>query len=146
MGETEIAALVRNGDLRAVRPDPETAQGELSVARRHVESAELLVEVDPTLAFVALYDAMRKAISAHMRSAGYRIAGGPGQHVKTGRYALAALDHLDIGAHLAEFNALRDLRNQSEYDALWVQPEDVHAAAEHAIAILDAVIADLGSG
>jgi hypothetical protein len=79
-----------------------------------------------------------------MRSAGYRATGGPGRHVKTGRYAGAAHDHLGIGAHLAEFNALRDLRNQSEDDALWVQPDDVHAAASHATAILDAVAANLG--
>lgn len=145
MGEPEIAGLVRDGQLRQARPDPETARGELLVARRHVESAKRLVEDDPTLAFVALYDAMRKAISAHMRSAGYRVTGGPGQHVKTGRYASVALDHLGIDVHLGEFDALRDLRNQSEYDALWVRPEDVHAAVAHATAILDAVTADLMS-
>ena len=46
MGEAEIAGLVRDGQLREVRPDPETAQGELLVARRHVESATRLVDID----------------------------------------------------------------------------------------------------
>lgn len=119
MGEAQIAGLVRDGQLRQARPDPETARGELLVARRHVESAKRLVEDDPTLAFVALYDAMRKAS--------------------------VALDHLGIDVHLGEFDALRDLRNQSEYDALWVRPEDVHATVAHATAIPDAVTADLMS-
>ena len=80
-----------------------------------------------------------------MRSVGNRVTGGPGQHVKTGRYATAALDHLGIGEHLVEFDALRDLRNQSEYDALWVQPGDVHAAVAHVTVILAAVTGDLPS-
>jgi hypothetical protein len=34
----------------------------------------------PTLAFTALYDAIRKAIAAHMRSRGYRVTRGAGAH------------------------------------------------------------------
>ena len=144
MGEAEIASLLRDGRLREVIPDVETALGELRIARRHVASAELLLESDPTLAFVALYDAMRKSISAHMRSRGLRVTGGPGQHVKVGAYARAALDHLGIDAHLAEFDTRGDLRNQSEYDALWVKPGDVSRAVVHVVAIIEAVHTDLG--
>lgn len=82
---------------------------------------------------------MRKAIQAHMRANGYRITKGPGAHVKTGEYALAALDALRIEAHLDEFDALRQLRNQSEYEALFVQPDEVQEVLAHARAIVEAV-------
>lgn len=143
MGEAEVAALLRGGRVREVPADRETALGELEIAQRHVASARLLLDADPTLSFVALYDAMRKAISAHMRANGLRVTGGPGQHMKVGEYARAALEHLDIDDHLAEFDTLRDLRNQSEYDALWVKPGDVTRAVVHVAAILEAVTADL---
>jgi hypothetical protein len=96
MTAAEVDSLVATRALRRMPPDPETARTELVVARRHVDSAAVLIDSDPTLAFVALYDAMRKAVTAHMRSRGYRVTTGPGAHVKTGRYAGAALDHLGI--------------------------------------------------
>jgi hypothetical protein len=98
---------------------------------------------DSTLAFTALHYAMRNAIAAHMRSGGYRVTRGLGAHAKTGEYALAALDHLDIGSHLDEFDALRDLRNQSEYEALHVDVEEVREALEYASAIVEAIARDL---
>lgn len=110
--------------------------GRAADARRHVASAELLLESDPNLAFVALHDAMRKSISARMRSRGLRVTCGPGQHVKVGAYARAALDHLGIDVHLAEFD---------EYGALWVKPGDVSRAVTHVAAIIEAVHADLGA-
>lgn len=143
MTEADVRRLLAEKKIRTVRPDPETAQVELDVARRHIASAEKIMDDDPTLAFTALYDAIRKAIAAHMRSRGYRVARGPGAHAKTGEYALAALDHLDIEAHLDEFDTLRDLRNQSEYEALSMGVDDVREAVEHATAVVDAVARDL---
>ena len=101
------------------------------------------MNADSTHAFTALYDAIRKAISAHLRARGYRVGRGPGAHQKTGEYAQAALDHLDISAHLDEFDALRDLRNQSEYEALSVEIGEVREALEHASVIVEAIAGDL---
>lgn len=143
MTEADVHRLLAEKKIRTVRPDPETAQVELDVARRHIASAKKIMDDDATLAFTALYDAIRKAIAAHMRSRGYRVARGPGAHAKTGEYALAALDHLDIEAHLDEFDTLRDLRNQSEYEALSVDLDDAREAFEHATAVVDAVARDL---
>lgn len=50
---------------------------------------------------------------------------------------------LDIDSHLDEFDVLRDLRNQSEYEALHVGVEEVREALEHASAIVEAVADDL---
>lgn len=143
MTEADVQRLLAEKKIRVVTPDPETARAELDVARRHIVSAEKIMADDSTLAFIALYDAMRKAITAHMRSRGYRVTRGPGAHAKTGEYALAALDHLDIGSHLDEFDVLRDLRNQSEYEALQVAVEEVREALEHASAIVEAITDDL---
>jgi hypothetical protein len=143
MTEADVQRLLANNKIRRVAPDPETARAEIDVARRHIASAEKIMADDSTLAFTALYDAMRKAIAAHMRSRGYRVTRGPGTHAKTGEYALAALDRLDIGSHLDEFDALRDLRNQSEYEALHVDVAEVREALEHVRAIVEAIAGDL---
>lgn len=143
MAEADVRRLLSAGRIRTVSPDLETARLELDVARRHIASAEKIMEDDATLAFTALYDAIRKAIAAHMRSRGYRVTRRPGAHAKTGEYALAALDHLDIASHLDEFDTLRDLRNQSEYEALSVNVGDAREAFEHATAIVEAVAHDL---
>ena len=143
MTEADLQRLLTNKKIRRVAPDLETARAEIDVARRHIASAEKIMADDSALAFTALYDAMRKAITAHMRSRGYRVTRGPGAHAKTGEYALAALDHLDIGSHLDEFDALRDIRNQSEYEALHVDVEEVCEALEHVSAIVDAITDNL---
>lgn len=143
MTEADVQRLLAEKKIRAVTADPETERAEIDVARRHIASAKKIMADDSTLAFTALYDAMRKAIAAHMRSRGYRVTRGPGAHAKTGEYALAALDHLDIGSHLDEFDALRDLRNQSEYEALHVDVEEVREALEHASAIVEAIVRDI---
>lgn len=143
MTEADVQRLLTEKKIRRVAPDPETARAEIDIARRHIVSAEKIVADDSTLALTALYDAMRKATAAHMRSRGYRLTRGPGAHAKTGEYALAALDHLDIGSHLDEFDALRDLRNQSEYEALQVDVEEVREALQHVSAIVEAIARDL---
>lgn len=143
MAEADVRKLLAEKKLREVAPDPETAQVEIEVARRHIASAETIMNADSTLAFTALYDAIRKAISAHLRARGYRVGRGPGAHQKTGEYAQAALDHIDISAHLDEFDALRDLRNQSEYEALSVEIGEVREALEHASVIVEAIAGDL---
>ena len=79
-----------------------------------------------------------------MRANGYRVTKGPGGHAKTGEYALAALDQLGIEAHLDEFDSLRLIRNQGEYQALFVGADEVEQAHGHAQAIVDAVACALG--
>jgi hypothetical protein len=79
-----------------------------------------------------------------MRANGYRVTKGPGGHVKTGEYARAALDHLGVEDDLDEFDTLKDLRHQSEYEALFVSSEEVTDAVTHVRSIVEAVARDLG--
>lgn len=143
MTEADVQRLLAERKLERVEPDPQTAREEIATARRHIAAAAQIAELDPTLAFTGLYDAMRKADPGAQRAHGYRLSKGPGGHVRTGEYALAALDALDIEAHLDEFDALRQLRNQSEYEALFVESDDVEQALAHARAIVEAVAAVL---
>jgi hypothetical protein len=139
MTEAQIQRLLAERKIEQVDPDPETARQEVDTAQRHIAAAREIAELDPTLAFIGLYDAIRKAIQAHMRAGGYRVTRGPGAHVKIGEYARAALDELDIEDVLDEFDALRILRNQSEYEALFVQADDVERALGAARALVEAV-------
>jgi HEPN domain len=143
MSEDDIRQLLADRAIERVERDAETAAEELAAARKHLKSAELISDQDPSGAFAMGYDAMRKAISAHMRANGYRVTMGPGHHYRTGRYALAALDSLGVEEHVEAFDDLRRLRNQSEYEALTVESDEVAEALAHAYTLVDAIERDL---
>jgi len=143
MSQEELDELIAEGVIESVAADPETARVELEQARLHVESAAEIAARDPVAAFAIGYDAIRKALSAHMRSRGYRVTKGKGHHARTGRYALAAIDDPRLQEHLEAFDELRHLRNQSAYDALLLAPDDVTDALARADAIINAVDDDL---
>ncbi len=144
MGEKELRRLRQAGAIDTVEPDASTAHQELDSARRHLVSAMLIAGDDPAAAFAVGYDAIRKAISAHLRARGYRVAKGAGYHQRTGEYAMAALDHLGVVDHIEAFDDLRQLRNQSEYEALMVGPEELAEMLAHARALVEAIGIDLG--
>ncbi len=56
---------------------------------------------------------------------------------------MAALDAWDVGPDLEAFDELRQLRNQSQYDGLLVEPEEVADLLVHARAIVGAIGKDL---
>lgn len=139
MSQEELDDLVAEGAIERVAEDPETARIELDQARLHAETAAEIADRDPVAAFAIGYDAVRKALSAHMRHRGYRVTRGPGHHARTGRYAIAAIDDPTLVEHLDAFDELRQMRNQSEYDAVILGTDDVTDALEHAGAIISAV-------
>lgn len=143
MSQEELDELVAEGAIEPVAPDPETARIELEQAGLHVESAAEIAARDPVAAFAIGYDAIRKALSAHMRHRGYRVTKGKGHHARTGRYAIAAIDDARVQEHLEAFDELRQIRNQSEYDALLLDTDDVTDALARADAIIKAVEDDL---
>ena len=139
MSQDGLDRMVAERALEQVAADPETARIELEQARLHVESAAEIADRDPVAAFSVGYDAIRKAIAAHMRAGGYRLTRGAGHHARTGSYARAALDEEQIDEHLEAFDELRQLRNQGEYDALLIDVGDVADVLAHAEAIIRAV-------
>jgi hypothetical protein len=132
-----IDDLRNRGLLEEVARDPEGARVIIDECQRHLASAEQIADVDPTGAFQLAYDAARKAIGAHMRAAGIRVADRPGAHATTGRYGLAAIS--GAADSLSEFDRMRRRRNRTEYGVSPVQQADVAGALEHARAIVAAV-------
>ena len=53
-------------------------------------------------------------------------------------YEVAAIDDPTLDEHLDAFDELRQMRNQSEYDALILGADDITDALDHANAIIDA--------
>jgi len=143
MGDSKVEELVPAGVIRRTENDDATARAELATARSHLESAAAVAGSDPNAAFQLAYDATRKSIVAHMRAKGFRVGSGTGGHVKTGRYAAAALDDPALARHIVAFDDMRTVRNQSEYDALLLDERDALDALEHAHAIVAAVERDL---
>ena len=136
--------LIAGGRIEVVVPDDSAAWAELEQAHANLASAEGdLTETNPGLAYSAIYDATRLAISAHMRANGYRVTGGPGAHVKFGEYAVATLTAHGMADHLARFNRMRQTRNRLEYGAARVGAAAVRADLEHARAVVDAITAEL---
>lgn len=77
-GREEILGMIERGELEHVMASSELAERLLSNARQHVSSADLLAGSDPYLAYAAVYDAIRKALSGLLQIQGLRAttAGG----------------------------------------------------------------------
>jgi hypothetical protein len=138
-----LAELEAAGSIEQVADDAAVAANELAMAETHLTTAAEIAESDAIVAYTALYDATRKAISAHMRARGYRATSGSGHHAKTMSYAQAALAHRGVTMELSQLHRMRRLRNSSEYDAQFIPASQVRADLEIATAIVQAVTSEL---
>jgi hypothetical protein len=139
MNQEAIDRLVASGRLAIVPTNPDRARVLLAQARKHLESADAISASDPSLAYVALYDAARKAILAHMLAHGYREAARPGAHQAVIEYALAALGDSAAAEALARLNRLRRNRNRSEYESWEPSPIAIKSDLKHASEIVTLV-------
>lgn len=136
-----IADLLRAGRLERVPADRGTALSRLARADQHLVTAAALVGQDNEVAYGSLYDAARKAVTAHMLAHGLRATSKPGAHEAVGAYALEAVP--DPTGSVLEFQQLRKRRNRSEYDDIVLGRQDVELDLQHASDIVDAVRAAL---
>jgi hypothetical protein len=134
-----VGDLIKRGDLERIVPDQEGAKLELEAAETHLQSAEALKRGDPVMAYTALYDAVRKSISAHMLANGIRVKGLVGYHAKTFDHARAALAGLGIDEHLARLEQMRRTRHGGEYRRVMIGTPQVEGDLLHAQAIVAAV-------
>lgn len=65
--------------LSRIKPNEARAGELVTIARKHLASAEQLAGSDPTLALTACHDAARKAIDGHAGAHGLRIENVPGR-------------------------------------------------------------------
>jgi len=143
MNSDSLEHLLATGRLERVPIDQLRSETLLQQARRHLESAAAIADADPPLAYVALYDAARKAISAHMLAQGYRELARRGAHQAVVEYARIALVDRGADAALARLDSLRRNRNRSEYESWDPQPRVVLTDLAHARSIVEAVAGEL---
>jgi hypothetical protein len=139
MPPVSVADLARDGRIEAVFPDLNAAWSRLDEAKTHLASSAALAKTDPSLSYVALYDAARKAITAHMQAHGYRVANRPGAHHAVGLYAEATLAIGVAGPHVRAFDRMRQVRNRSEYAQHPITKRLLTTDLEHAKAVVAAV-------
>lgn len=145
MAGPTVADLVRQGRIERVTPDVVAAWGRLREAKTHLASTEKLANSDPILAYLALYDAARKAITAHMQANGYRATNRAGAHQAVGLYAEATLGSSTAARHIKAFDRMRQVRNRSEYEQQPISELLLTADARHPREIVAVVEAALPS-
>jgi hypothetical protein len=126
--------LQKRGLIEKVEPDQATATGWLDDARRHLEAATKIAELDRSGAYVLAYDAARKSLAAVLLTSGHRVLSRPGSHQALAQYAESMADQTGEPA-LTRFDRLRRNRNRSEYESLTFGKAEVAEAVDTAEAI-----------
>jgi hypothetical protein len=134
--------LLAAARIEAVPADQRSAAARLTKSAQHLTTALALVSVDNDVAYTALYDAARKAVTAHMLACGLRVPSGPGAHEAVGIYALERIP--DATGSVRQYQRLRRTRNRSEYTDTVLGVVQVTADLAHATNIVAAVRTDLG--
>jgi hypothetical protein len=114
-GRADIDRLIAQGRLERVAPNQKHAQSLLEQARKAVQSAAALATTEDTItAFMAAYDAARKALTAILVNQGLRPGSGEGGHAVLREAVLAQLEPPNQPAVRA-FGWMRQIRNSSAY-------------------------------
>jgi hypothetical protein len=112
-GRDDILDMLDQGDLGQVVADSGLARRLIDAAHRHVKSAETLAEDDPDLAYAAIHDAIRKAMTAMLQIQGLR-ATTSGGHLAVQRAARAQFG-ASMGVLLRPVDRIRTTRRAIEY-------------------------------
>ena len=139
MASPSVADLLRAGRIESIQPDVTAAWSRIDEATAHLASSAALAATDPALAYVALYDAARKAVTAHMQANGYRPTNRTGAHQAVGLYAEAALASSASPPHIQAFDRMRQVRNRSEYNQQPITARLLSTDLGHATAIVATV-------
>ncbi len=84
--------MIERRELTQVTANPELADRLLATGRQHLVSARLLAASDPYVAYAAIYDAIRKALSALLQVQGLRAT------TSGGHLAVMHAVHAQFGA------------------------------------------------
>jgi HEPN domain len=138
-GRAEILGMLERGELTQVNADTELAERLIQAARQHVVSAGLLADRDPYLAYSAVHDAIRKALSALLQVQGLRPTTSGGHLAVT--QAVHAQFGASMGAILRPVDRIRVTRHAAEYPgpSTYIDPDTVRQDLPKAEAVLDAV-------
>ena len=112
-GRDTVDRLIAADELDQVSASEEMAQFFLEAATKHIDSAELIVAIDPAGSYQLSYDGSRKALTAVLQIQGLRPTHKGGHLVI--EHCLKA-QFVDTGKDMiAKFSLMRRLRNDSEY-------------------------------
>jgi hypothetical protein len=111
-GRAIIERLLDEHHLEQVPANPDLAQALLDQAKSHLTAAEREADLDPYVAYSALYDAARKALAALLQMQGLRPTSAGG-HLTVLEAAQAQLDP-PLGALLRPLERMRCTRHAAE--------------------------------
>ena len=111
---SKLDDLIAKGLVEAVDADAAMAGQWLVDAKRHLDAAQAIADLDPSGAYVLAYDAARKSVAAALLMTGHRLRSRPGSHQALAQFAKRLADQANEPA-LERFDRLRRNRNQSEY-------------------------------
>jgi uncharacterized protein (UPF0332 family) len=138
----ELGELLARGSIRRVPADGAEAAALLAAARRHLEAARRILDVDRAGAYVLAYDAARKAVTAHLAAQGLAVASRPGAHAAVADYAMT----LGQPRTFRALDRMRRNRNRSEYGTREFSVSEVDRDLAKAEAMVDAIEALLDGG
>jgi uncharacterized protein (UPF0332 family) len=138
-GREEVLGMLERGELSQVTANAELADRLMATARQHLASVRLLADSDPYLAYVAVYDAIRKALSALLQIQGLR-ATTSGGHLAI-MHAVQAQFGASMGAILRPVDRIRVTRHEAEYpgQATYIDQDTVLDDLPKAEAVVEAV-------
>ncbi|HEY1619003.1 MAG TPA: hypothetical protein VGG25_15390 [Streptosporangiaceae bacterium] len=131
--------MIERQELTRVAANTELADRLLATGRQHLLSARLLADSDPYLAYAALYDAIRKSLSALLQVQGLR-ASTAGGHLAV-MHAVRAQFGASMGAILRPVDRIRVTRHDAEYpgQATYIDEDAVRDDLPAAEAVVEAV-------
>ena len=140
-GRAEIVGMIDRRELTQIVANTELAERLLSAARQHLVSAEQLASSDSYLAYAAVHDAIRKALSALLQMQGLR-ATTSGGHLAV-KHAVQAQFGVSMGRLLRPVDRIRVTRHEAEYpgQSTYIDEDTVRDDIPAAQAIVDAVAA-----
>lgn len=137
-GREDILGMIERRELDQVTANSELADRLMAAARQHLASARLLAGSDPYLGYAALYDAVRKSLSALLQTQGLR-ATTSGGHLAV-MHAVQAQFGASMGAILRPVDRIRVTRHEAEYpgQSTYIDEQTVLDDLPKAEAVVDA--------
>lgn len=137
-GRPVILGMLERNELSRVVADLGLARRLIASATRHLKSASALSEEDPELAYAAVHDAVRKALTALLQAQGLRPTTSGG-HLAV-QHAVKAQFEPSMGALLRPIDRIRATRHAVEYldEETWIDGDAVVADLPKARKIVDA--------
>jgi len=125
-GADVIQRLLDEGRLeRRAQSSEEEVERMFGNAAADLASARREKDSNPRLAYRAMYDAVRTALTAALEKQGLRVKGGEGSHVVVFLAVSAQVGPNVTRQLLRSYDRMRNRRHQVEYDNLDVTAADV---------------------